>query len=1108
MLAMLFNQAALALGTDEFNFAEPWFETIDSNGVFPGNIITDLVQDRQGFLWIGTQSGLFRYDGYRFHKFSHDAANPTSLAEDYITCLTSTPSGKIIVGTSSKGLSELDPASGTFQNYRVDGQHSGGTIQAKIRALAVNSHGDWWVGTDNGLFYKTHDKQKLIRLQLHPGAQSRLEDNVIRALLLDQQGRLWVGSGNGLNRLKLDGKTFEQIGKIASDTLAGQEIASLFQAKDGKIWIGTNKNGAAWLMPDNLQLHHLAVDPTQSNKLSYGWVSAIAQPRPDQIWLSTFGGGINVVSATDGRVLRQIKHQNQVRNGLASDTSRTMLVDHAGLLWIGTWGGGLQRYHPLGQAFHLIQHDLTNPASLSHSDIRAILELSNGQILVGTAGNGIDILDRRLGLVGGYRAGSGMALPDANITSMTQTPDATIWIGTNQFGVLFLKPGSRQWEFAANLKEFQGTTILGTLTSRSKKVWMSTTTGLYQWDKALQRFERSKTPIKGSIFSLAEDKQGRLWIGTDQGLWRWKEASQELRQFSFDPGQTSSLSSNRVNDLLIDKQQQLWIETDQGLDRLRNLNDNSGEFEHISALIGRPGKPFGPNLMEDKLGRIWNGSFMLDPKRMRAYELSKADGMDIGGNWYQAVYKTHDGKLLYGGTQGLVVIEAEQFQPWQYQAPVRATELKINGRAQALGLLQPKLTLSSEQRSFTLEFAALDYSEPQKNRYRYRLQNYEQDWIDTDAQHRNASYGNLWPGDYLLRVQGSNRVGDWSGDELVVPIRILPAFWQTIWFLILVLLSLTGCAFALYRWRLRRLHAEAVHLKILIDERTTDLTQANNKLAASHDKLTKAHSHLQETQSQLIQSEKMAGLGTLTAGIAHEINNPTNFTHVAAQIQRTDIAEFEQFVMTLLDSGEAPEVIAAFEQRFEKLNQNVTTMLDGTERIIAIVKDLRAFTRLDEAEKKSVSLSECLNSTLNLVRSSWLEKVEFITDFSPTPELECWPALLNQVFMNLLVNACQAIVEKQDRGQGPIPGKLWLRLKLAADGNHIQVIFEDSGIGIEPAVQDHIMEPFYTTKEVGSGTGLGLSSAFGIVQKHGGSLTFVSTPGVGSQFTVSLKTHN
>ena len=282
--------------------------------------------------------------------------------------------------------------------------------------------------------------------------------------------------------------------------------------------------------------------------------------------------------------------------------------------------------------------------------------------------------------------------------------------------------------------------------------------------------------------------------------------------------------------------------------------------------------------------------------------------------------------------------------------------------------------------------------------------------------------------------------------------------------------------------------------------------------ASAHGELAKAHQQLQETQQQLVLQGKMAGLGTLTAGVAHEINNPTNFVHVAAQNQQVDLAEFAQFVTDLVEQDAGPEILAAFQQRFDRLFENVSTLLNGTGRIKGIVRDLRAFTRLDEAEKKAVRLSGCLLSTLNLVRATWLEKVEFITDFKDDPKVECWPALLNQVFMNLLVNACQAIDEKLQKDTRDAlaceRGKLCLGLHLNPEQNRILITFQDSGIGMDDALSKRIMEPFFTTKAVGVGTGLGLSIAFGIVQKHDGRLCFASTPGVGSCFTIQLPLHS
>jgi predicted ATPase/signal transduction histidine kinase len=289
---------------------------------------------------------------------------------------------------------------------------------------------------------------------------------------------------------------------------------------------------------------------------------------------------------------------------------------------------------------------------------------------------------------------------------------------------------------------------------------------------------------------------------------------------------------------------------------------------------------------------------------------------------------------------------------------------------------------------------------------------------------------------------------------------------------------------------------------------------ARQEAEAAEQKATRALADLRITQTNLIQSEKMASLGTLTAGVAHEINNPTNFTHVAAQIQRADLIEFERFLMGLLEESPDPAIVAEFSRRFVVLQNNVDTMLNGTERIITIVKNLRSFSGLDEAERKTVLLSEGMNATLQLVRTAWLEKVEFITEFAADPPFECSPKLLNQVFMNLLLNACQAVEAQQKKTGKQDKGRVWLRLRQASgefqgelqgdiqDG--IVAEIEDEGIGIESDVLPHILEPFFTTRCVGSGTGLGLTTSFGIIQQHHGRLSITSTPGQGSCFTIFL----
>lgn len=267
-------------------------------------------------------------------------------------------------------------------------------------------------------------------------------------------------------------------------------------------------------------------------------------------------------------------------------------------------------------------------------------------------------------------------------------------------------------------------------------------------------------------------------------------------------------------------------------------------------------------------------------------------------------------------------------------------------------------------------------------------------------------------------------------------------------------------------------------------------------------KLSVARELLKKNQMQLVQSEKMAGLGTLVAGVAHEINNPVNFVHLSAASLATDLAAFKRFIFELAGSDADEEVTAIFNEKFARFEHCLQDINDGGKRIKTIVSDLRTFSRLDEADQKHVNVIESLQSTLRLVDTQYRKTVNIICDFQAQPELECWPAQLNQVFMNILTNACQAMNQKQQQTGDQTPGTLTIRSVI--DGEYLKISFQDTGCGMTPEVQNKVFEPFFTTKPVGEGVGMGMSISFSIIEKHRGRIEIASTPGKGSTFSVFL----
>ncbi|NQZ09088.1 MAG: response regulator, partial [Algicola sp.] len=276
------------------------------------------------------------------------------------------------------------------------------------------------------------------------------------------------------------------------------------------------------------------------------------------------------------------------------------------------------------------------------------------------------------------------------------------------------------------------------------------------------------------------------------------------------------------------------------------------------------------------------------------------------------------------------------------------------------------------------------------------------------------------------------------------------------------------------------------NLESKVSERTAKLEQKNREIIT--------------TQQQLVHAEKMASLGTLTAGIAHEINNPINFAQISTHNLKAELDHFQQFLIELAGADAEQQTLDSFETKFASLFEHLSTIKNGTERVKTIVEDLRVFTQLDSAEQKTVKITDLLQSTINLMQTQHRKTITFTTDFVDTPELYCYPAQLNQVFMNLLANACDAIQTHQQ--QTPRQGQVLI--SCVQLHKTVEIAVKDNGSGMSQETQNKLFEPFYTTKTVGQGTGLGLSISFGIVQKHGGQLSVESQEGVGSTFLLKL----
>ncbi|MGZ3183669.1 MAG: two-component regulator propeller domain-containing protein [Telluria sp.] len=791
----------------------------------PATLSSVITQDPAGFLWIGTQDGLVRYDGYHFRTFRPAARDEGSLGGSYVRALLPGPNGVLWVGTMSGGLSRYDPATERFIRYRHDDKNNASIAHDHVEALAAAPGGLLWAGTDAGLDLFDPAAGVAVRhIRPQTGNADALAATQVRSLLVDRSGRLWVGTHGALQWTR-DGRHFTRLPQ-----LEGADVVQLFEDKQGRLWAGTTGQGA--FVIDGAAVTQFGPGDGVRG-LSHFWVHGFAEVAGSEIWIATFGGGIDVVDARTLEVVDRLRRDSASQATIGSDRIGALAVDRSGIAWVGTWGGGLARHDPSTRAFRKLRY-LAGGGALSHPEVVRPLAARDGSWWLGTNGNGIDVLGPDGSRIAEYRADphNPRALANGSISCLEQGPDGSIWAATLDGTLHRLRPGAHGFERIT--QGLPGGPIRAIVFDHDGQPWIGSLNGLARLDPdgraAVWKHDEGKadTLSASAVESLAFGRDGTLWVGTEDGLNAFDPRTGRAVRIRRDSARADALPENWIPDLLLAHDGKLWVGTPAGVAILRFFDGRTASFDLPAERMGMPARPV-QSLAEDNAGQVWiNGRTRIDPAHWSWRSYGPADGAEFRTLFIASRARTHDGTLLFGSPEGLLAVDPARLQEWRYEPVVNAVSYKVDGRNVAAGGLAA--ALAPGQHDVRIEFAASDLSAPAELHYRYRMDGYDDGWIAVDASQRIAAYTRLPPGQYKLHVHATNRAGAWSPHEWTLDATLRPAFWQTWWFKSLCALAGALALAGAYRLRVRQLRRRGAELERVVAARTADLAAAYERI--------------------------------------------------------------------------------------------------------------------------------------------------------------------------------------------------------------------------------------------------------------------------------------
>ena len=1126
------------------------FQHITSEQGLSQNTIGCIMQDSRGFMWFGTWNGLDRYDGYNFLTFKSENQQE-GLSNNFIYSICEDKEGNIWAGTKN-GLNKIDHKTNAVSTFNHDPNLTNSISGNTINALLCDRQGAVWIGTSNsGLDKISYDKDsksyKFAHFRYDNSDQHSLPGNEINAILQDKDGFLWVGTNSGLGRMDCSTGKFEvfRYNSTLNNSLSSNNILSIFEDQTGMLWVGTTNGlnkfnagvgdfvrylpdpdnpgsishltvkaisedidghllvgtlgGLDRFNPQNGSFYHFPVGQNNNFSLNNEFINALFADRQGNMWIGTDKGGI---SKYNGRQKGfGYFSSNQSNSNSLSSNMINSVFDESPILWIGTAGGGLNRYSKTDKTFSHFRNSTHNPNSISSNFISAICKDQGGGIWVGTWGGGLNELKSSVGTgVFKHFTEAGQGLVSDFISSIWSDP--------------------------------KGFLLIGTLTGLD----------LFEQERQLFRHIANKQSLKNRISEVGcilKDKKDFYWIGTRLGLYRVASdllteniQDKDITRFTNMNGKVNSLPGDYVISLCEDNQGDIWVGTyGSGISRIHIAENGGVTFKSYSQNDGLCNNVVYA-IQKDRNNNLWlstdNGLSRFDLKTNQFKNFYASDGLQSNQFYWTASCTGADGRLYFGGVEGLNYFDPESIKDNTFIPQVVLTELKVfnstvnvgkwNGRKVLLEKVineTSTLNLSYKENVFSFEFSALDYFLPEKIEYKYRMQDVDKDWVTVPSSRRFVTYTNLEGGDYLFEVKACNSDGVWNNTPTRLKLHISPPFWATVWFRILSLLFVTGLVLAYIRYRTIALHRQKIVLERLVKERTRMVEEQNETLQTQAQSLLESNILLASGKEQIEGQKSQLEMQNQEISIQRdkliELNKDVKLVNQFKLRFFTNIShEFRTPLTLILDPLES---LMKKLEGDKKSIQTLKLINRNAQRLLHLINQLMNFRRIETGKIELRVAKGDLTGFLNEIFVSFQDlanhqKIRYSFDTENIGQ-SCWfdPEKIENIFYNLLSNAFKFTPES---------GQISMKVRFCEPHQnlpelsfpYISIEISDTGKGIAAVHLPYLFDRFYqaesTTENRQKGSGIGLALTQELVKAIHGQISVESKINQGSTFTVVL----